>query len=161
MLTGPWNAQTQIGEVNSRGVEFEAKVNLTENWKLTASAAVMDVDITKDADAAIIGRTPYVIPETMASAWLDYTFSTGAFEGFTVGGGMRYVGSSWADNENTLKVPDVLLADARIGYSRDNWGIDLNVNNIFDTDYIASCQTAFSCGYGEGRVIKLTGHFSW
>ncbi|MCM5553456.1 TonB-dependent siderophore receptor [Pleomorphomonas sp. NRK KF1] len=161
VLTGPWNAQTQIGEVNSRGVEFEAKVNLTENWKLTASAAVMDVDITKDADAAIIGKTPYVIPETMASAWLDYTFSTGAFEGFTVGGGMRYVGSSWADNENTLKVPDVLLADARIGYSRDNWGIDLNVNNIFDTDYIASCQTAFSCGYGEGRVIKLTGHFSW
>ena len=34
-------------------------------------------------------------------------------------------------------------------------------NNIFDTDYVASCQTAFSCGYGEGRVIKLTGHFSW
>lgn len=161
VLTGPWNAQTQIGEVNSKGVELEAKVNLTENWKLTASAAVMDVDITKDADAAIIGKTPYIIPETMASAWLDYTFSTGAFEGLTVGGGLRYVGSSWADNENTLKVPDVLLADARIGYSRDNWGIDLNVNNIFDTDYVASCQTAFSCGYGEGRVIKLTGHFSW
>jgi len=161
VLTGPWNAQSQIGEVNSQGVELEAKVNLTENWKLTASATFMDVDITKDADAAIIGKTPYVIPETMASAWLDYTFSTGAFEGFVVGGGLRYVGSSWADNENTLKVPDVLLADARIGYSRDNWGVDLNVNNIFDTDYVASCQTAYSCGYGEGRVIKLTGHFSW
>ena len=161
VLTGPWYAQSQIGEVNSRGVELEAKVNLTDNWKPTASAAFMDVDITRDADAAIIGKTPYVIPETMASAWLDYTFSTGAFEGFAVGGGLRYVGSSWADNENTLKVPDVLLADARIGYSRDNWGIDLNVNNIFDTDYVASCQTAYSCGYGEGRVIKLTGHFSW
>ncbi|WP_026784694.1 TonB-dependent siderophore receptor [Pleomorphomonas koreensis] len=161
VLTGPWNAQSQIGEVNSRGVELEAKVNLTDTWKLTASAAFMDVDITRDADAAIIGKTPYVIPEIMASAWLDYTFSTGAFEGFTVGGGLRYVGSSWADNENTLKVPDVLLADARIGYSRDNWGIDLNVNNVFDTDYVASCQTAYSCGYGEGRVIKLTGRFSW
>lgn len=161
VLTGPWYAQSQIGEVNSRGVELEAKVNLTDNWKLTASAAFMDVDITRDADAAIIGKTPYVIPETMASAWLDYTFSTGAFEGFTVGGGLRYVGSSWADNQNTLKVPDVLLADARIGYSRDNWGVDLNVNNIFDTDYVASCQTAYSCGYGEGRVIKLTGRFSW
>lgn len=161
VLTGPWNAQSQIGEVNSKGVELEAKVNLTENWKLTASATFMDVDITEDADTSIVGNTPYVIPETMASAWLDYTFSTGAFEGFAVGGGLRYVGSSWADNENTLKVPDVLLADAKIGYSRDNWGIDLNVNNIFDTDYVASCQTAFSCGYGEGRVIKLTGHFSW
>ncbi|SCM77529.1 TonB-dependent siderophore receptor [uncultured Pleomorphomonas sp.] len=161
VLTGPSYAQTQLGEVNSQGVELEAKVNLTENWKLTASATFMDVDITKDADAAIVGKTPYVIPETMASAWLDYTFSTGTFEGFVVGGGLRYVGSSWADNENTLKVPDVLLADARIGYSRDNWGVDLNVNNIFDTDYVASCQTAYSCGYGEGRVIKLTGHFSW
>ncbi|PIO97211.1 TonB-dependent siderophore receptor [Pleomorphomonas carboxyditropha] len=161
VLTGPSYAQTQLGEVNSQGVELEAKVNLTENWKLTASATFMDVDITKDADAAIVGKTPYVIPETMASAWLDYTFSTGTFEGFVVGGGLRYVGSAWADNENTLKVPDVLLADARIGYSRDNWGVDLNVNNIFDTDYVASCQTAYSCGYGEGRVIKLTGHFSW
>lgn len=161
VLTGPWNAQSQIGEVNSKGVELEAKVNLNENWKLTASATFMDVDITRDADTAIIGKTPYVIPETMASAWLDYTFSTGAFEGFVVGGGLRYVGASWADNENTLKVPDVLLADARIGYSRDNWGVDLNVNNILDTDYVASCQTAYSCGYGEGRVVKLTGHFSW
>ncbi|WP_370675987.1 TonB-dependent siderophore receptor [Pleomorphomonas sp. PLEO] len=161
VLTGPWYAQSQIGEVNSKGVELEAKVNLTENWKLTASAAVMDVDITEDADAALIGNTPYVIPETMASVWLDYAFSTGAFEGFTVGGGLRYVGSSWADNENTLKVPDVLLADARIGYNRGNWGVDLNANNIFDTEYVASCQTAYSCGYGEGRVVKLTGHFSW
>lgn len=161
VLTGPWNAQSQIGEVNSRGVELEAKVNLTDTWKLTASAAFMDVDITKDANAAIVGKTPDVVPEVMASVWLDYTFATGAFEGFTVGGGLRYVGSSWADNQNTLKVPDVLLADARIGYSRDNWGVDLNVNNVFDTDYVASCQTAYSCGYGEGRMIKLTGRFSW
>lgn len=161
VLTGPWNAQSQIGEVNSKGVEFEGKFNLSENWKLTASATFMDVDITKDADTAIIGKTPYVVPETMASAWLDYVFSTGTLEGFTVGGGVRYVGSSWADNENTLKVPSVVLADARIGYSHDSWGVDLNVNNIFDTDYVASCQTAYSCGYGEGRVVKLTGHFSW
>lgn len=161
VVTGPFLAETQIGEVNSRGIELEAKANITDNWKATAALTVLDLEITQDANSDLIGNTPYVVPETLASLGVDYTFHDGALEGLTLGGGVRYIGSSWVDNENTLKVPAATLFDAKLGYEKDNWGVDLNVTNLFDKDYVASCQTSLSCGYGEGRTFKLKLHTTW
>ncbi|MFK4622098.1 hypothetical protein ABIF50_005404 [Bradyrhizobium diazoefficiens] len=36
---------------------------------------------------------------------------SGPLEGFGFGGGVRYIGSSWADTANTLEVPAVVLGD--------------------------------------------------
>ncbi|MGC4026612.1 MAG: TonB-dependent siderophore receptor [Mesorhizobium sp.] len=162
-VTDPTNifAQIQTGEVRSRGVELEGKVNVTENFKLTAALTALDVEITKDTDATVIGKTPYIVPDITASAWADYTFRGDWYDGISVGGGVRYLGSSWADNQNTLKVPAATLVDAKIGYERENWGVELNVTNLFDKTYVASCQGALVCSYGEGRSFKLKAHATW
>ncbi|WP_181704903.1 TonB-dependent siderophore receptor [Chthonobacter rhizosphaerae] len=156
VVTGPFLAETQIGEFNSRGIEVEAQANITENLLLTAAFTAFDLEITEDANATLIGNTPFIVPETQASLSFHYTFGTGLLEGFTVGGGVRYQGSSWVDNENTLKVPSATVFDAKVGFDAEDWSVALNVNNIFDRDYVASCQTQFACSYGEGRVAKLT-----
>ncbi len=161
VVTGPFLAETQIGEVNSRGVEFEGKVNVTRNLKATAAVTLFDLEITKDADPNLVGKTPFIVPERQASLALDYTFKEGALDGVVLGGGVRHIGSSWVDNENTLKVPAATVFDARVGYRKDNWGVDLNVANLFDKAYVASCQTQFSCGYAEGRTLRLTAHMTW
>ncbi|CBS89627.1 TonB-dependent siderophore receptor [Azospirillum lipoferum] len=161
VVTGAFNAETQLGEVNSRGVELEAKANITPSLKATASFTALDLDIKKDANPALIGKTPYIVPQVQGSAFLDYTFRESVLNGVSVGGGVRYVGSSWADNENTLKVPAATVFDARIGYKRDNWGANLSVTNLFDKDYVASCQTQYSCGYAEGRTALLTLNMTW
>lgn len=161
VVTGAFNAETQLGEVNSRGVELEAKANITPGLKATASFTALDLDIKKDANAALIGKTPYIVPQVQGAAFLDYTFRESMLNGVSVGGGVRYVGSSWADNENTLKVPAATVFDARIGYKRDNWGANLSVTNLFDKEYVASCQTQYSCGYAEGRTALLTLNMTW
>jgi len=161
VVTGSFGAETQIGEVNSRGFEFEAKANLTDDLKLTAAVTAYDLEITEDADASIVGKTPNIVPELLASLFLDYTIPAGTFEGVTVGGGVRYLGESWADNQNTLKVPDATLFDAKVGYERDNWGVDLNVTNIADTRYVTSCDGQYTCSYGEGRAFKLRAYAKW
>ncbi|MGV6874161.1 TonB-dependent siderophore receptor [Pseudochelatococcus sp. B33] len=158
VVTGPFLAETQIGEVNSKGVELEAKVNITDNLRVLASFTAFDLEITDDADAALIGNTPFIIPEQQAALGVDYTFDSGVLKGLVLGGGVRYVSSSWVDNENTLKVPSATVFDARVGYKRDNWGVDLNVTNLFDKKYVASCQTQFACGYAERRVFKFKAH---
>lgn len=155
------SSQAQIGEVNSRGIELEAKANLTRDVRLTAFFTAFDLEITKDANAAIIGNTPFLIPQVQGGVSLDYTFHGGMLNGITLGGGVRYNGESYADNENKLKVPDVTLFDAKIGYAENNWGIDFNVNNLFDKDYVSGCQGEFSCSYGEGRVFKVRTHMTW
>ncbi|WP_417693174.1 TonB-dependent siderophore receptor [Roseibium sp.] len=167
LTTDPTNAfaQIQTGEIRSRGIEIEAKGKITRNLMATAAFTAYDLEITKDTNAAIVGNTPYIVPEIMGSVWLEYGFDeaifNGALDGLSVGAGLRYVGESWADQANTLKVPDVTLVDAHVGYGKDNWGVDLNVNNVFDETYVASCQTSTACAYGEGRVIKLKLHATW
>lgn len=160
--------ETQTGEINSRGVEFEARVNVTEDFRLTGALTVMDVEITKDDPrfgTDFVGNTPFITPEVLASVWGDYTFrGDGWYDGVNIGGGVRYIGSSWGDNENTLKVPAVTLVDASIGYEQDNWGVDLNVTNLFDKEYVSACQINVfgqACSYGEGRSVKLKTHFTW
>ena len=49
----------------------------------------------------------------------------------------------------------------KLGYERENWGVDLNITNLFDKDYVASCQGINVCSYGEGRSFKLKAHFTW
>ncbi|YBV96193.1 TonB-dependent siderophore receptor [Phyllobacteriaceae bacterium JZ32] len=161
VVTGPSTAREQIGEVNSRGFEIEAQANITDAWRVTAAFTTYKLEVTEDPDAAIIGNQPYLVPETQASLFAQYTFLDGALEGLQLGAGVRYVGSSYADAENQYKIPDVALVDLKLGYEKDNWGVDLNVTNLFDKDYVAGCQTIFSCGYGEGRKALLKAHVKW
>ena len=161
VLTGPFGAQFQVGEVNSRGFEIEAQANITEAWRLTAAFTALDLKVKEDADEALIGKQPYLIPEVQASLFTQYTFLDGALEGLALGGGVRYVGSSYADQLNTLKVPDVALVDLKLGYKKNNWGVDLNVTNLFDKDYVSGCQGVYVCSYGEGRKALLKAHLTW
>lgn len=155
-------AQTQTGEVRSRGIELEGKVNVTEDFRVTAALTALDLEITRDTDPTVVGKTPFIVPDVMASASAEYTLrGDGWYDGVTIGGGVRYLGSSWADNQNTRKVPSATLADAKIGYKKDNWGIDFNVTNLFDKTYVSSCQGVDVCSYGEGRTFKLKAHVTW
>lgn len=63
-----------------------------------------------------------------------------------MGGGLRYVGYSWVDSENSMKVPSYTLFDASIGYDLGKVGLKgvdlrLNANNLTNESYIASCAS--------------------
>ena len=147
--------QSQIGEVESSGVEFEGKVNLTDNWRAIGSFAYNDIEITNHVDGSLVGNSPYLIPKVTAAMWLDYTLPENWVDGVSIGGGLRYKGWSWADYANTLKVPGALLADAGIRYQKDNLTVALNVTNLFDKRYVAGCQGVSTCGYGDTRTVML------
>ncbi|MBN9073096.1 MAG: TonB-dependent siderophore receptor [Rhizobiales bacterium] len=157
-----------IGEVRVRGVELGAQADLANGLKLIGGLTYLDAKVTTaygpSYDLAPAGATPIQVPDLTASLWLDYAFQSGRFEGLSVGAGLRYVGESWADRANTLKVPDAAVVDAAIRYDRDNWGAALNVANLFDKEYVSSCLGAGffgSCGYGAGRTFTLKAHVNW
>ncbi len=160
-LTRPDFLQEQLGEVTSTGLELEGKVNLNENWKLLATYTYNDLEITEDLNPALVGNRPYLIPEQQASLWVEYLVTDGPIEGVSVGGGLRYQGESYANNTNTLTVPDAVVADAAIRYEKNGWGAALNVTNLFDKEYVKGCQGEFTCGYGDQRTITLKLSKSW
>ncbi len=163
LTTDPNNVllQTQNGEVTSRGLELEAVANLAPGFKVIGSFTTYDLFISKDLNPDLIGKVPTNTPRQLTSAWADYTFQSGPLTGFGFGGGVRYIGSSFADNANTLPVPSVVLGDAAIHYEWQNWRAALNVINITDETYVANCSSPTACFYGDRRRATASLAYKW
>lgn len=141
------------GEVQSRGVELEGKFSLATGWDLTSSYTWTDAEITRD-NSGFVGKTPYLVPEHQASAWLNYTVNDGMFEGLSIGGGVRYVGDSFGDNGNTVKVDGRTLIDLGASYKvTENATLSLNATNVFDKEYYTTCENSASCYEGDRRSV--------
>ena len=145
-----------LGEVRSQGVELEANVALNDRLTLRAAYTDMDVEIQEfDGDAAYVGKTPQSVVEQMGS--IELAATPLELPGVELRIGARYQGESWADNLNTYKVDSAVLFHAGATWDfADDWSADVNVTNLFDKDYTASCQTSggiSACWQGEGRVI--------
>ena len=153
--------QNQTGEVTSRGIELEAVANATKELKLIGAFTAYHLFNSRDLDPSLVGKTPTNTPEMLVSGWADYTFKDGPLEGFGFGGGVRYIGSSWADTANTLEVPSVVLGDLALHYEWQNWRTALNVINLTDKIYVASCSTATSCFYGDRRRVTASVSYKW
>jgi iron complex outermembrane receptor protein len=153
--------QNQTGEVTSRGIELEAVANPTKELKLVGAFTAYHLFNSRDLDPSLVGKTPTNTPELLVSGWADYTFKDGPLEGFGFGGGVRYIGSSWADTANTLEVPAVVLGDLALHYEWQNWRTAFNVINLTDKSYVASCASATSCFYGDRRRVTASVSYKW
>ncbi|MFC2252534.1 TonB-dependent siderophore receptor [Labrys portucalensis] len=151
----------QLGEVRSRGLEVEVQANVTDALKMTAAFTASQIRIKKDTDPTVVGKRPNVVPETTASLWADYTFQDGVLQNLGLQGGIRYIGSSYADNQNVYKVPAATLVDLGMHYKYKAWDFALNVNNVFNKRYVAGCSGIYGCNYGAGRVATLKASYTW
>ena len=144
----------QIGEVRSRGVEVEAQGEVRPGLSYNGSITLLDVEITDDVDEMAVGNRPFVVVEDLAA--LTVSWQPQRAEGLTLRGGARYVGESFADNQNELEVPSNLLYDAGLAYDfAGGWTANVDVSNLLDEDYITSCQSVYWCFQGEGRNVSL------
>jgi iron complex outermembrane receptor protein len=151
----------QTGQQRSTGMEFQAVSNPIEGLKIVGAYTTYDLRITKDNNVATIGLLPVATPEDYGAVWADYTFQDGDLRGFGFGGGVRYVGRSFADATNTLRVPDFTLFDAAIHYEKDAWRFQVNAQNIADRVYVSSCSDANSCFYGDRRRVTASLSYRW
>ena len=166
----PENAlfSVQSGEIRSRGFELEAKAALSANVNMTASYTFTDAEYTKDTSYQ--GQRPAEIPRNMASLWADYTFHETALSGLTIGAGGRYIGSTSSfyttgDKANqSFSVAGYALADATIKYDLARFGmpgssVGVNVNNLFNREYVSSCYRDYACYWGAERQVVATATF--
>ena len=152
-----------VGAVNSRGIELESQFGITENVHLMASYTYNKMSIENGVPNED-GNRPRQSPSQMASAWLNYTPVTGA----RIGGGVHYVGKSYADLANTLTVPAVTLLDLSASADLGIWwsqmkgaSVQINVQNLFDKDYVASCYDEKYCYFGNARSITTSLKYAW
>ncbi|EOW6744604.1 ferrichrome porin FhuA [Cronobacter dublinensis] len=159
---------SQGGEIRSRGIELEAKAAVSANVNVTAAYSFTDAKYTHDA--VFEGKRPAEVPRNMASLWADYTFHDTALSGLTIGAGGRYVGNTvsyyaYGDNKDKpFNVASYTVADAMVKYDLARLGLPgssvaLNVNNLFDREYVSSCYKDYACYWGAERQVTATATF--
>lgn len=154
----------QIGEVNVRGIELEGKMAVTDRMNLTLAYSYWNAEIADDLTAANIGNRPENVPNQMASAWIDYTIpGDGAFGDFTIGAGVRFVGSTYADNANSIKVNPFTVFDAALTYKvTESTVLQVTATNIFDKEYVTHVdEFSDTAYYGDRRTVKATLRYTW
>jgi len=128
----------QIGRVRSRGIELEAKAELSRQFRMTSAYTLLDVKVLSSANVNEVGKTPILVPRQSASLWLDYALTGNVDGGFVASLGLRHTGKRWNDAANTSSESPVTVADAAVRYDSGPWRMALNVTNLFDKRYYAS-----------------------
>lgn len=168
----------QTGAVGVQGLEFEARVNLAEGLNVIGGFSFIDARVSGDITSTLnqvtnqqvplLGRTPVQIPDTTVSLFADYRFTGGPLLGLGLGGGVRYLGSSWGDPANTFKVPESVLVDAVLSYdlkhfdaTLNGFTMQLNAQNLLDARTVTGCFSYSNCYYGLPRTVYATLRYRW
>ncbi|ARS48582.1 MAG: TonB-dependent siderophore receptor [Pseudomonas sp.] len=169
-------ASEPVSEVEVRGLELEATGNLTENLSLTASYTYTNSKMTKVGDPRDKNRALPLTPEHQASIWADYDWNQGMLAGFGVGFGARFVGSTdniavgnlgFVRDDSDGHSSAYTVYDAAVRYdlgqldaSLRGASVSLNANNLFDKEYLATCD-GFYCYAGDPRRVTASIDYKW
>jgi iron complex outermembrane receptor protein len=157
---------SQTGEVKVKGLELEAVSDVTENLKLTAAYTLAKSEVQ---DGTFKGNRLQLMPNQTASMWADYTWHNGVLDGFGIGGGVRYTGNTYGDQANTElgKANAYTVFDAAVHYdlgrldnSLKGASLAVNATNLFDKDYLSTCD-GFYCYYGDERSVVASATYKW
>lgn len=161
---------TQLGEVRTRGAEFEGRFVIADSLTVIAAYTYLDNEITHGA-AAETGKSRPNTPRHTASLWADYNFN-GGLQGLGIGAGVRYVGASpanIAESPDYFEAPAYTLADLNahydLGAALRGVRLELSVKNLFDRDYVGSCggknPASGYCWAGYPRTVIGTVGYRW
>ncbi|WP_182026611.1 TonB-dependent siderophore receptor [Vibrio rotiferianus] len=158
---------TQDGEQVHRGAEILAQGFVTDELSLTASAMYLDAELTRSKYYQ--GNRPADVPEFSASVWSSYKVQNNA----NVNLGLIYEGERYGDAANTFKKDGYARIDMGVSYTHKyDEKLDIvtrfNVENLFDTDYLAGGGStngnqagASNVVIGEGRNYMATIQFKY
>lgn len=135
------NFSIQLGEIQSKGIEFDMQGEITPQLNIVLNYANTNVEITKDTNPDNIGQRVAGHAKHLTNGWLNYNFAnTSKLKGFGASIGYQYQidRSAWAwgaDNKSDL--PDYFRLDGGLSWKNKKMRIQFNVNNILD-EYLYS-----------------------
>ena len=152
--------QQTVGESRVRGLDLEAKAELTSNLSLVGGYSYMESEVIRGTlydGSSLKGNEFATAPKHSASLWTYYNVPN---TDVSVGLGARYVGSYYFDAANTGTSDGTTLFDAAFNYNLFK-GTDLaiNVSNLLDEQHVVGSGTANY--YNPGREITAKLSYNW
>ncbi|EJG0887596.1 TPA: TonB-dependent siderophore enterobactin receptor PeuA [Vibrio parahaemolyticus] len=144
--------KTQGGEQVHKGAELMAQGFVTPELSLTASAMYLDAELKKAE--RFEGNRPADVPEFSASLWSSYKVQ----DNTNLNLGLIYEGDRYGDAKNTFKKDGYARIDMGVSYKHKyDENLDIiarfNVENLFDTDYLAGGGSTNGDQKGASGVV--------
>jgi len=170
--TDPLNsdAVTLDGNNRVRGIELGVTGAITPRWDVWAGYTYLDAKNLKYLSGGDTNVTPprppnnfsgnrlKFIPKHSASLWTTYKI----MPQLTVGGGVTYMGMRYADDRNHYELPSYKRYDAMARYEvNKNFALQLNVNNITNTELYDASHVGLFYNVGPGRSYMLTATYRY
>ncbi|MGR5150300.1 TonB-dependent siderophore receptor [Photobacterium swingsii] len=149
----------QAGKQIHKGAELSATGYVTEAFSLSASATYLDAKF--ENLPGYEGKRPTDVPEFSANIWSRYSFENGT----DINVGAIHIGERYGNSDNTFKKDAYTRVDTGVAHTiKYDENLDIiarfNVENLFDTDYLAGGGTG-GVVVGEGRNYKATIQFRY
>jgi iron complex outermembrane receptor protein len=152
--------QQTVGESRVRGLDLEAKAQVTQDISVIGAYSYMESEVLRGSlydGSSLKGKAFTTAPKHSASLWSYYSIPD---TDVSVGLGARYVGGYYMDAANTKKSDGTTLFDAALNYKiAKGTDLALNVSNLFDEQHVVGSGTANY--YNPGREVTAKLSYSW
>jgi iron complex outermembrane receptor protein len=152
--------QQTVGESRVRGLDLEAKAQVTQDISVIGAYSYMESEVLRGSlydGSSLKGKEFTTAPKHSASLWSYYSIPD---TDVSVGLGARYVGAYYMDAANTKKTDGTTLFDAALNYKiAKGTDLALNVSNLFDEQHVVGSGTANY--YNPGREVTAKLSYSW
>lgn len=149
LITNPGNplASIQLGEVESKGVEFDTSGRILPGWNVTFAYAYNEATIVSDP-VYPIGDALQNAPRHSGSVWTIYEIQRGALRGLGFGGGLQARSYRYVDPSDDVILPGYARLDAAASYAfgpshneEKRYRIAVNIQNLTNRLYYVSGNT--------------------
>ena len=148
------NFSLQLGEVQSKGVEFDVQGEVLPGLNAVLNYANTNVEITKDSDPKKVGTRLAGHARHVNNGWFTYTFAKNSpIKGLGVSLGYQYQinRSSWGIGKNNESLlPDYFRLDGGLFWQQKKYRIQLNINNILN-EYLYSGSDGWNVRYWQSE----------
>jgi len=145
-----------IIESEIQGFEAQILGQITDRWDITAGYSYLDGDQVSNSGATQgqnNGLRLRELPESTFNLWSNYQVT----DQFGLGGGLTHQGEQFADNGNNVTLPSFTRFDAAAYYDvNEDLRVQVNVENLFDTDYFPTAHTANNITVGAPLNARFT-----
>lgn len=147
------------GLTRTTGVELEISGYITDKWQVFGGYAHTNSEILSAGDdRALVGNAVESVPLDTFSMWNRYQLT----EKWGFGLGIIHQAEWFPAATNTVTVPGYTRFDGAVYYDlNEHWSAQVNVENLFDTEYWISSHNNNNISYGAPASAFATVRARW
>ncbi len=151
----------QIGQQSSDGVEFTLRLFPFEQLAVDFNSTWINAqyDAFYAGEQSLRGNRPNNVPRQTSNLWVSMTPGNR----LQIGGGLRYVGSRYANNTNSVTLPSYTVLDASVSWQLNrNVSMTLRGRNLTDEAYVESQYiSAQQWLFGDPRSYEVSFRYTF